>query len=471
MAEPGPAAAESPPVEPSPSESLPSSNEPLPPVDASIILPTPTELPVEPAAPAAEVSESTGPPLEPAPSPGPEAEEATSPAEPAPAMTPAEPSPMEEKEEEGAESHPPVSETPSPLGSGIPAELVPETEESPSIPETLPAAGPAVTVEANEVSPPAGIPEGAPSEAAPASAGSELTPEPAPSVSESSAETGIPVPEMARPSEPVEEPMTRDSLEPVPEPETPEPLEPVPEPETPEPLEPVPEPETPEPPAMAPPASPGEPGPSSGLAVPLPTESSVVAPEVAPPSQSPTPSEVVPPPLVPEAPAPPEPPVPPPKPPTVAPPPVPSGIELEIGSSPFTSLQPFLGATAAGHRGICLVRESPQRIAAQVGPRPVDVYWLTNLGRGKTLRPSDLPGIFALLERAVRDDHVTALFLEGVEYLVRIHGVEELVGRLSGLNELAKAHDARVWVHLTPDLLRPHDLERITTALRAPPGS
>ncbi len=142
----------------------------------------------------------------------------------------------------------------------------------------------------------------------------------------------------------------------------------------------------------------------------------------------------------------------------------PSGIELVVGSSPFTSIQPFLDATAAGHRGLCLVRDSPERVAAQVRPRPVDVYWLTNLGRGKTVRPSDLPGIFALLDRAISEDHVTALFLEGIEYLVRIHGIDELFGRLEELDRRARAQDARVWVHLTPDLLRPADLDRIVRA-------
>ena len=148
--------------------------------------------------------------------------------------------------------------------------------------------------------------------------------------------------------------------------------------------------------------------------------------------------------------------------PVVAPPPPrPSGIELEVGSSPFTSIRPFLDATAAGHRGLCLVRDSPERVAAQVRPRPVDVYWLTNLGRGKTVRPSDLPGIFGLLDRAISEEHVTALFVEGIEYLVRIHGIEEIVGRLRALHGRAREHDARVWVHLTPDLLQPTDLRQL----------
>jgi len=94
----------------------------------------------------------------------------------------------------------------------------------------------------------------------------------------------------------------------------------------------------------------------------------------------------------------------------------------------------------------------------------VDVYWLTNLGRGKTLKPNDLPGIFAFLGRAVGEEHVTVFFLEGIEYLIRIHGVEAVVERLLEFDLEAKAQDARVWVHLTSDLLRPDDLERIVAS-------
>jgi len=144
--------------------------------------------------------------------------------------------------------------------------------------------------------------------------------------------------------------------------------------------------------------------------------------------------------------------------------PPPAGIELEVGVSLLSSIQPFLDATAAGHRGICVVRESPERVSAQVGSRPVDVYWLTNLGRGKTLKPNDLPGIFAFLGRAVGEEHVTVFFLEGIEYLIRIHGVEAVVERLLEFDLEAKAQDARVWVHLTSDLLRPDDLERIVAS-------
>ncbi len=138
-----------------------------------------------------------------------------------------------------------------------------------------------------------------------------------------------------------------------------------------------------------------------------------------------------------------------------------AGVELEVGSSILNSLQPFLDATAAGHLGLCLVRESPERISAQIGRRPVDVYWLTNLGRGRTLKPNDLSGVFASLTRTITEEGRTVVFVEGLEYLVRVHGVDAVVDRLAEFDRVAKEHDVRVWTHVSPDLLRPADLERI----------
>jgi hypothetical protein len=155
--------------------------------------------------------------------------------------------------------------------------------------------------------------------------------------------------------------------------------------------------------------------------------------------------------------------------PATTPEPPQGGIELIHAASVVTSLQPFLEATAAGHRGICLVRESPERIAAHVGSRPVEIYWLTNLGRGRTLRPNDLPGITRFLVDKLEHDQVTVFYIEGVEYLARIHGVEEVLGAFSEFDRRAKEYEARVWLHVTPALLNPDDLARIDASFPSGP--
>ena len=158
-----------------------------------------------------------------------------------------------------------------------------------------------------------------------------------------------------------------------------------------------------------------------------------------------------------------------PPPPVVVPPPPPSGVEIDFSSALFMALQPFLDATAAGHKGIALVRELPERIRVHIGPRPVEVYWLTNLDRPRTVRPSDLGAMAQRFHRALEDDGVTAVFLEGVEYLVGIHGVERVGAFLREIDALARQHVARVWLHLTPSLMSEAGLDQLLATVRAPP--
>lgn len=144
------------------------------------------------------------------------------------------------------------------------------------------------------------------------------------------------------------------------------------------------------------------------------------------------------------------------------------GIELSVGGSVLASLQPFLEATAAGLRGICIVRESPERIRAQAGSRPIEIYWLTNLGRGPSVRPNDLAGFDSFLARAMDEEHVQLFFIEGVEYLTHIHGVEAVVAHLTEFDRSAREREVRVWLHVTPGLLRPGELDRIAASFLPP---
>ncbi len=189
-----------------------------------------------------------------------------------------------------------------------------------------------------------------------------------------------------------------------------------------------------------------------------PTPSAVAPPEPA----SPTPSVAVRPvnPPVAVAPA-----APPPTPPPAA------GIEILVGSSYVPALERFLEATAAGHQGICVVRDSPERVRAYIGSRPVEIRWLTNIGRGPTLKPTDLDGLSAFLEHAASSGHVTAFFLEGVEYLVRLHGLDRVVERMAAFDRLAREHAARLWLPLNPKLLSPVELERFVAAFGGGSGA
>jgi anticodon-binding protein/uncharacterized protein DUF835 len=131
----------------------------------------------------------------------------------------------------------------------------------------------------------------------------------------------------------------------------------------------------------------------------------------------------------------------------------PSGVAIFEAGSTDPVWNRFLDITAAGHRGVCLSREFPFRLRALLGPRNVEVVWLSNAGRDNAMRPGELDPIEERLRVAVRDQGVTALYLEGLEYLIRLHGVEKLEAYLAELDGLAREHHARVFVPVNPSLL------------------
>lgn len=154
------------------------------------------------------------------------------------------------------------------------------------------------------------------------------------------------------------------------------------------------------------------------------------------------------------------------------PPPAPGpepGIELWPGATADPPWRAFLEATTAGVRGICVSREFPDRLKASLGPRPVEVYWLSNVGRQGSIRPGDLEAIADLFAKALETGGVTAVYLDGLEYLVRLHPMEKTLGFLTVLDQRAKEHGARVWIPLNVALIDPSAADMVRAAFHEHP--
>ncbi len=146
--------------------------------------------------------------------------------------------------------------------------------------------------------------------------------------------------------------------------------------------------------------------------------------------------------------------------------PAPPGITVVTDEALADAIAPFLEATAAGHRGIVLTREAPERLRALVGPRPVVIYWLSDLVQRGAIPPNDLSAVSTALRSGLETRGVSVVFLEGVERLARIHGTSRLLDVLRALDDQALRTGARIWLHLTPSRLSPEELERIAATFR-----
>jgi hypothetical protein len=143
----------------------------------------------------------------------------------------------------------------------------------------------------------------------------------------------------------------------------------------------------------------------------------------------------------------------------------PSGVRLSLSGREDESWRKFLDATSAGHRGLCLSREFPERRRALLGPRDVEVVWLSNVGKASAVRPGDLAALTTILTKALTERDVTAVFVEGGEYLVRLHGAGPIAALLKELDGLSVERSARVWVPINPALMAAGDVEALTNVV------
>ena len=140
------------------------------------------------------------------------------------------------------------------------------------------------------------------------------------------------------------------------------------------------------------------------------------------------------------------------------------GIELLVEDTTDTAWGRFLEAVSGGRRGLCVTREFPDRLRRRIGTRDVTVIWLSNVGRQNSVRPSDVAALETLFVSALGEGHVSAVLLEGFEYLVTVNTLAPVLKLLRELHTRAQATGTAVWVPVNPRLLTPGEVEMLKVA-------
>lgn len=142
----------------------------------------------------------------------------------------------------------------------------------------------------------------------------------------------------------------------------------------------------------------------------------------------------------------------------------PQGIELLVEDTTDTAWARFLEAVGAGRRGLCVTREFPDRLRRRIGSRDVTVIWLSNVGRQNSVKPSDVAALETLFASALTEGHVSAVLLEGFEYLVTVNTLAPVLKLLRELHAQAQSAGTAVWVPVNPRLLTPSEVEMLRGA-------
>jgi hypothetical protein len=146
------------------------------------------------------------------------------------------------------------------------------------------------------------------------------------------------------------------------------------------------------------------------------------------------------------------------------------GIELLVEDTTDAAWGRFLDAVSDGRRGLCVTREFPDRLRRRIGSRDITVIWLSNVGRQNSVRPSDVAALETLFASALGVGHVTAVLLEGFEYLVTVNTLAPVLKLLRELHARAQASSTAVWVPVNPRLLTQGEVEMLKNAFPVAPN-
>jgi tRNA synthetases class I (I, L, M and V)/Protein of unknown function (DUF835)/Anticodon-binding domain of tRNA ligase len=146
------------------------------------------------------------------------------------------------------------------------------------------------------------------------------------------------------------------------------------------------------------------------------------------------------------------------------------GIEVLVEDTTDTAWNRFLEAVTEGRRGLCVTREFPDRLRRRIGTRDVTVIWLSNVGRQNSVRPSDVPALETLFASALGEGHVSAVLLEGFEYLVTVNTLAPVLKLLRELHTKAEQAGTAVWVPVNPRLLTAGEVDMLKGAFPVAAG-
>lgn len=132
--------------------------------------------------------------------------------------------------------------------------------------------------------------------------------------------------------------------------------------------------------------------------------------------------------------------------------PAPVGVEIAEGDSTDPVWRRFLDMTADGAPGVCVSREFPFRLRTLLGSRNVELLWLSNAGRDNAIKPGDLDAILARLNESI-EGGASVVYLDGIEYLLRVHGGEKLLKALQALDASTRERKSLMLIPVNPALL------------------
>jgi archaellum biogenesis ATPase FlaH len=121
-------------------------------------------------------------------------------------------------------------------------------------------------------------------------------------------------------------------------------------------------------------------------------------------------------------------------------------------AKPEEAYRLFLAALGAGKKGMVITRLFPRKVRERFGLSNLPIVWLSNVGKGDSVRPKDLEKLSMSAEQfLVRERGV--ILLDAVEYLVTNNNFLTVLRLVQAIRDLAAVNNGVLLLSVNPSTL------------------
>ncbi len=117
----------------------------------------------------------------------------------------------------------------------------------------------------------------------------------------------------------------------------------------------------------------------------------------------------------------------------------------------------FHDALERGRKGFAVTRSMPQKVQQKFG-LTCPMVWLSNVGKGDTIRPKDIEKLSLVIEQFLAKNEGAVVLIDGVEYLVTNNNFLTVLRLLQSVRDRVAIHGATLLFPLNPATLDSNQL-------------
>ena len=116
-------------------------------------------------------------------------------------------------------------------------------------------------------------------------------------------------------------------------------------------------------------------------------------------------------------------------------------------------------AVEQGYTAICFTRDFPKKLRETYNFGDSKIFWLSNIGKAKTIRPKNLEKLSLSMEQFLSKDQTGVILLSGIDYLITNNNFITVLRLIQSLRDQVAVSSSILIIPVNPSVLEGSQLK------------